>query len=396
MITSDQAYKILERIGAESSTLGKVELMKENPGLAPFFMYAYNPYWRFHIAKVDLTPPDQGVFTQATWRMLDMMRKRQITGNSAKGMLKHQLSLLTGASQYLLRNIITKDLRCGVDVKLINRAFPSLIPEFGVMLAEEYDPDRVSFPIYGSPKIDGLRGIYSDGVFYSRKGHPFESLTTIGEKFKAALPEFAKLDGELTVPGQSFQKSSGFIRGDRRLKKVTYSVFDAPEDETATFEERLILLQEYARIINREYPEDQFVRMVPHTALHDDVEVGAFYLQCRGADYEGTVLKTMGHLYQNKRSYDWMKMKDVLTSDVRVTQVLPGKGKYARMMGSALAVDDQGRPAKVGGGWSDQQRLLYYHHPERLVGAFIEIQYQQKTDGDNYRHARFVRRRDDK
>ena len=75
---------------------------------------------------------------------------------------------------------------------------------------------------------------------------------------------------------------------------------------------------------------------------------------------------------------------------VRVIGLEPGKGKYQGMMG-ALVVDFNGKPNKIGTGFSDLQRS----NSEHFLGKMVEISYHELTKDGNMRHSRFEKERGD-
>lgn len=85
----------------------------------------------------------------------------------------------------------------------------------------------------------------------------------------------------------------------------------------------------------------------------------------------------------------WLKVKHEATYDVRVTGVQAGRGKHAGRMGALLTAK-----GKVGTGFSDALRRRFWH--ERVVGKTIEVACAALTAGGKFRHARFVRVREDK
>lgn len=88
----------------------------------------------------------------------------------------------------------------------------------------------------------------------------------------------------------------------------------------------------------------------------------------------------------------WLKVKHEETYDVKVTGVQPGKGKHKGKLGALLT--SKGR---VGTGFNDALRsakrgALALH----WVGKTIEVVSTGLTPGGKFRHARFVRVREDK
>lgn len=91
----------------------------------------------------------------------------------------------------------------------------------------------------------------------------------------------------------------------------------------------------------------------------------------------------------------WLKVKHEATYDVKVTGVQPGKGRHRGRMGALLTPR-----GKVGTGFSDDDRELqsapYEKKGSFYVGKTIEVACAALTADGKFRHARFVRVREDK
>lgn len=92
------------------------------------------------------------------------------------------------------------------------------------------DLSLLHFPVWLSPKLDGIRGIVrSDGVLVACSGIPIPNVF-IQQKF--GKKELAGLDGELIIPGtdwkDSFQRTTGVVRSRLNVegKKAQFWVFD--------------------------------------------------------------------------------------------------------------------------------------------------------------------------
>ena len=46
------------------------------------------------------------------------------------------------------------------------------LSDFKVMLASAYDEKKLKYPMFASPKLDGIRCFIQDGVAYTRNGKP--------------------------------------------------------------------------------------------------------------------------------------------------------------------------------------------------------------------------------
>ena len=111
------------------------------------------------------------------------------------------------------------------------------------LLSCEVDIDKVNFPIYVSTKFDGIRCLVIDSVVYSR------SLKPIRNKHVQQLfgkPEYNGFDGELIVGDiyapDVFQKTTSGVMSAEGNPDVTLYVFDLFTNNTNTYKERLVEL----------------------------------------------------------------------------------------------------------------------------------------------------------
>ena len=61
-------------------------------------------------------------------------------------------------------------------------------------------------------------------------------------------------------------------------------------------------------------------------------------------------------LYHSGRSDDLLKLKPWQDTEATVVKILPGKGKFSRMMGSLLVSDESGRKFRIGTGFCNKER----------------------------------------
>lgn len=83
----------------------------------------------------------------------------------------------------------------------------------------------------------------------------------------------------------------------------------------------------------------------------------------------------------------WLKVKTKETYDVPVTGYVLGKGKYTTKLGKVFTP-----MGAVGTGFTDKQR----EDPSFFVGKTIEVDCMELTPNGKFRHARFIRVREDK
>ena len=393
----------LDAIAACGPTTGKKQLLAEVTTLTKHIIEAaLNPYKMYGVKKFPTSI--QQMATQEDddgtelFRTLDALQKRVVTGHKAL----QEISFLLGrylVPAELLSRIINKDLRCGAGATLVNSVFPGLIPEFKVALAQEYEGEDCEFAKLASIKYDGLRCLAfvdeSEVTFKTRNGLEITS----AESIKPWLHEIRQptrlvFDGELKKRAGHFQDSSGSIRKkSEQAEDLEYQVFDVMTEaefvasySSHTQTERLAQLSILLKSQQLESP----VKYVEHHLVFNDIQVQKLFREMLALGHEGLILKDPNAPYQFKRSNTWIKLKDRKTADVRVIGFEPGKGKYKGMMG-ALVVDFNGKPNKIGTGFSDLQRS----NSEHLLGKMVEISYHELTKDGNMRHSRFEKERGD-
>jgi ATP-dependent DNA ligase len=115
------------------------------------------------------------------------------------------------------------------------------------------------------------------------------------------------------------------------------------------------------------------------------------------AGYEGGMMKDVNAPYGK----GWYKVKKVVDLDVIVTGFIPGKGKYANLIGAVtfgVLYNSVILPISQAGGMSDVTRKHMTAYPNRYIGECMSILAQEITktkDGYSVRHPRFVRMRPD-
>lgn len=386
-MNSREAAQLIRIIAEKRGSLNKKRVLAANPGLQPYLVAAYHPFKKYHIRQFPVfTEPGKNIWSEITWALLNGLSEREITGDYAKGMLYRHMKNLEPDSRELLIKVLKHDLRMGVGITTINAVFPDLIPVFGVMLASKLDWDRVQYPIYTSPKLDGVRAYYRDGNLYTRSGHTIVGCDHIIQEIRDYEFHGFEFDGELMIPGEDFNTASGKIRSLSDTPDAVLNVFDIPSIGDRPFRERETALVDIWT---------PHVHPVRHYLIHDSDMIIKVYDAFREVGYEGAVLKTPHHLYQRKRSFDWIKMKAIETLDLPCVDYFEGTGKYEGQLGGII-VDNDGVEVRVGSGFSDDDRQTIWNEFDTFRGIIAEVAYQEITPDGSLRHPRFIRWRWDK
>ncbi|CAO3459935.1 hypothetical protein [Azospirillum argentinense] len=325
MIGTD-VLSVLRQIEATGSRTEKEEILGRcmSDGLmAKVLRYAYDPYVTFGVTPPKVAGAGQQVLTvdSPVWLVLDHLAARRITGSEAKELVKEWLlDVLDADNSQLLWRVLSKDLRCGITAKTVNKVLPGTIPVFDVMLAHKFEDKRYDGTTWAAePKLDGLRSIglidSSKGAYFSRVGNVFPALVPlvspvqemIGQAREAlehrTLPLDEKLreaywkmlggdrgaslatDGEV-VTG-SFNESVGAVR--RKSEKAEDAIlflFDAlprpffEPDAKSVFPMKYRHRRAFLEFLAK-FADPMKIRTVPRYLVNSVAEINAYYEKFR-------------------------------------------------------------------------------------------------------------------
>jgi DNA ligase-1 len=246
------------------------------------------------------------------------------------------------------------------------------------LLANVWKPDMDPTGWWMSEKLDGVRAWWDGKKFISRLGNVYYA----PDWFIEDLPT-VPLDGELWLDRGAFQKCISIVRRQDKndeWKKITYTVFDAPQSP-GTFEERQAYLA--ALLSNKVHPY--------HGVLTQK--------KCKGFDHlqkelerverlggEGLMLRQPGSLYEAGRSSTLLKVKSFMDSEAVVIAHEPGKGKHKGRLGALVVRMSDDTQFSVGTGFTDKER----ENPP-AIGSTITFRFQELSDAGVPRFPSFVR-----
>lgn len=354
----------------------------EGSKVTRILLYCYDPFRRYKMQKGFAEGKGTQEIDDTFFDILDRMADGRFSGLAAQRAVNVYLHQLTAEDAELAVKVIKKDLRIGMAIETINQVFPGLIPVHKVMLAKPIEWHRVKYPCWATIKLDGVRAIYRSGKFYFRNGKEIVGLASLAD----LLIDAPVLDGELVCPGLTFQESSGKIRAYAPTDDVEFHIIDVPEHPSIEFNDRM------TSILCLIGPR---IHQLEGHFMHDRQQIEKFYNAILEQGYEGLVIKPTHYAYQNKRSYAWMKMKVTDTIDAKVISMFEGEGKYFNQMGGVI-IDVDGVQVKVGSGFTDAERYVFWRSPEKILDHVIEVHYHEKTPDGSLRHPRFKQVRLDK
>ena len=387
--------EIIKNLSKTSSSKEKeliVKLNADNVIFVDLLKHAYNPSWRYYIR--DIMAIGKGISTLESsynyWTsLLRSLRTRTITGLAAQRQVENYISELTPQDARLFQHMLKKDLRAGIGIQTINAAIPGLIEKLKFMKAQKYEKGDFykRGPLYMSLKIDCIRGLLRSGTIYSTGGRVLDGVQHLVQN----LPTSIDLDMELTIPGKDFNTASGLLRSKKDKPDVLAMVFDTPEP--VPFSERYEYLQSI--FDNPETGPIPGFKLLKHIKAKSEEDIFNRFSKALESGYEGLVNKSVDHIYQLRRSYDWLKLKNEDTIDAPIVGFKRGTGKYENTLGAVIIRLDNGVEVAVSG-MPDNLKDDIWHNKEKWLNHIIEVSYHEVTPDGSLRHPKFHRDRWDK
>jgi len=153
--------------------------------------------------------------------------------------------------------------------------------------------DQVRYPVYATPKLDGIRCLIVNGTAVSRKLKPIPN-HYIREKL-AGLP--GGLDGELVLPGATFQEITSAVMSHDGAPNFQFVVFDLAAEPQKEYLDRIASLELTGLL---ELPD--FCELLLPREIADHQGLLEFEREALDAGYEGVMLRCGTGPYKYGRS----------------------------------------------------------------------------------------------
>jgi len=237
-------------------------------------------------------------------------------------------------------------------------------------------------PYLVSEKYDGVRAWWDGKTLRSRSGNAFNAPVW----FIAKLP-LRPLDGELWLGRGQFEQLSGYVRKttpqDEEWRQIKYMIFELP-DAPGKFEQRYQQIKQIIATAN--WPQ---LVAVEQFRLADNAALKRKLNEVVHAGGEGLMLHLADAPYITGRSDALLKLKPLEDAEATVIAHVPGKGKYAGMMGALQVEMADGKRFQIGTGFTDAVRA----NPP-AVGTVITFTYRGLTKNGLPRFASYLRVRE--
>lgn len=264
---------------------------------------------------------------------------------------------------------------------------------FEPMLAQDFNKykDKIKYPVYSQPKLDGIRCIIRKDGMWSRNGKRIISAPHIFEALKHVFESNPNLilDGELFAPREQcdFNKIISCVRKTKPTKEdleeskkyIQYWIYDVPSVDVG-------FMARYGYLTLLFLPE--CCKVVETLPCANEEEVNTLYGRYMSEGFEGQILRVPESIYENKRSSNLLKHKTFFDAEYEIKGVVEGKGKLAGKVGR-LVFD--GFDSAVNG---DHEYLEKLFKAGNLVGKMATVKYFELTSDGKPRFPKVICIRD--
>ena len=386
----------------ENSTLKKqkiIESYKDDEIFCKLLYYALNPMLTYKVSESTLRNPSR-YRSDITLTLCDIfsvcetLSHRKAVDDATVYQVCAFLQCCEPDESEFYIKLLSKTLRLGVTAKTVNKVIPGLIPEWEVQQSypiEKY-PIKPGTWFVLTQKLNGVRATYYKGKLYARSGVPFEGLEHITNEFAWDRGNGFVFDGELLLrdkgslsDNEAFRTATGIINSDGDKTSICYTIFDLLStkdfengESTCTYRERRAALDAIRQTLSEESPVTILPVLYNGT---DQSKIGELLEQMVREDKEGLIVN-LDVPYKCKRHNGILKVKRFYTMDLPIIGCEEGTGRLVGTLG-AFVLDYKGNEVRVGSGFADEQRALYWQQRDSLVGNLCEVKYKEVSYDKN-------------
>ena len=333
--------------------------------------------------------------------LMTMLSERQVTGHEAFKVCLQFLSGFDTERQETIFKALDKDLKIRCGVKIVNKAFPNLVPEFQVALSDPVTKHEQHFRRtirhwYSSRKLDGNRCLWicenGQARAFSRTGLEYplhiQGLSYFADQFAHMT---GVLDGEMVVMDNDNNEYFSLVNSlmnpkatKTRSKKnlqlrddqyLCYCAFDFIP--LSTFWQgkggpNLSSRQNELKVLLPK--NDKRIRLVKQYT-HDKID--SLWSEAVEKNWEG-IMHRLDTVYEGKRTKNLLKRKrhqdaEYVIEEAESSMQMDPQSTQPVLALQRVGIRYKGCPVWVGSGFTWAQKLLYGQDPSVLIGHHITV-----------------------
>lgn len=289
------------------------------------------------------------------------------------------------------------------------------------MLASAVKFSQITYPVWATPKLDGIRCIIKKGCPVSRNFKPIRNAHICSKL--ANLP--SDLDGELILKNikGNFNEVSSAVMSEDGSPEFVYSIFDYVPDPDVGYLDRIELLKKHFQGSFKKYYTQyiDYIELILPVEINSEEELKQYEAECLAGGYEGVMLRSADSPYKYGRStakQGWLlKLKrfkdseavivgfvEKITNQNEATKDKLGYTKRSSCKANlvpagtlgTLKIKDvkTGMEFGLGSGLDDELRKEIWENQEEYLGRIVKYKYQPSGAKDLPRFPVFLGFRD--
>lgn len=407
----------------------KQDLIKNNytPIMDYLLKIALNPFLTTKLSHIEILPEQPYIVDYDPYEKFQDLTRRLLESPAANNKLREEAFELINCTSYdfntrkMLLKVLTKSLNIGIGAKLINKGIgKQIIPDPSLMLAQDDESEINKWSkIICEEKYDGVRIIaVVDGdevKFFTRQFNEISRhyLSEIADSClylikKSGLKGSWFFDGELTDTNRKSVsgKVTKMLKGspsDQIGDDLLFNIFDLEETSVLQDGKGFIPFEIRRDTLEGVFEENTSTSLVLAESFlaKEKEDIYTYYKSIIAKGGEGVILKNPEHVYECKRSKNWIKLKEVNDCDLVITGWYPGEGKREGLIGGFICEDQSGKiKVRVGSGFSDEDLKEISKDPDSYISRICAVQYNviisDKNDNWSLFLPRLVEVRSDK
>ena len=272
-----------------------------------------------------------------------------------------------------------------------NKADVDNFQYFQPMLAHKWldHKDKIDLAkgVWISPKLDGVRCVFTKDGCFSRNGKRFVSFPHIGrelQKLFTADPNLI-LDGEIYCHEfkDDFDKIISLAKKTKPTKEdiaesekhLQYWIFDCPSIP-GDFDARYAGLKQ---LILDNFRDNKWIRLCIHKLVYSEAEIETYLQKALLNKFEGVMLNARDGIYLNKRSTNLLKYKLFQDDDFEIIGVTEGTGNRSGMMGYITLRLLNGKTFDSNARGDEAKYKAMLKDKDELYGLMATVRFQNYT-----------------
>ncbi len=263
------------------------------------------------------------------------------------------------------------------------------------------DVKQLKYPLFASPKLDGIRCVILNGKALTRNLKPIPNKFI--REYLEGIPELDGFDGEIMLKSGDFNRVQSAVMSEDGEPDFYYAVFDYHNECAYPYIDRLKKLSSIILALNQSR-----VTELPQYSVSKEAEVLDLEKEALADGYEGLILRSGYGTYKFGRSTlreaKLMKLKRFDDDEAEVVGVEPlyenrnapttnalgrtersshQENLVAQKMVGALNVKlKNGKEFSIGTGFDDATRKDLWARKKDIVGQQVKFKYQElSADG---------------